>query len=71
MKTALALLIGLLIGAACRSFDLPAPAPNRLIGALLICSVTIGYIAVDWALERQSATPDAQVADGPDSTGQR
>ena len=47
----LAALIGLttgfLIGAGCRYFDIPSPAPPRLIGACLLVSMTLGFVAAD------------------------
>jgi XapX domain-containing protein len=33
----------LLIGAGCRFFDIPSPAPPRLIGALLLVAMTLGF----------------------------
>ena len=39
------LLLGLLIGAACRFFDLPLPAPPKLVGALLVVAMTLGFLA--------------------------
>jgi XapX domain-containing protein len=46
MATALlGVLIGLLIGAACRVLDIPLPAPPKLTGALLVMAMTIGYVA--------------------------
>ena len=46
-KTAVGILLGLLIGAACRWFDVPVPSPPKLLGALLVVAMTIGYIATD------------------------
>lgn len=42
--------LGLLIGAACRGFDLPLPAPPRLTGAMLVVFMTLGFLAADLAL---------------------
>ena len=41
------LLLGLLIGAGCRFFDIPSPAPPRLIGALLLVAMTLGFVVAD------------------------
>ncbi|MEM1081091.1 MAG: DUF1427 family protein [Pseudomonadota bacterium] len=41
----LGLLLALGIGALCRWFDLPLPAPPKLVGALLVVSITLGYMA--------------------------
>ncbi|SMF03727.1 XapX domain-containing protein [Tistlia consotensis] len=46
----LGLLLGLAIGAACRWLDLPLPAPPRLVGALLVVTMTLGFMAADLAL---------------------
>jgi len=46
----LGLLLGFAIGAACRWFDIPSPAPPRVVGALLVVAMTLGFLATDWAL---------------------
>jgi len=43
----LGLLVGLLIGAGCRFFDIPSPAPPRLIGAFLLVAMTLGFVVAD------------------------
>lgn len=35
------------IGAGCRVFDVPVPSPHKLMGALLVLSITVGWIAAD------------------------
>ncbi len=70
MKLALALVLALLIGAACRYFEIPVPAPPRLQGALLILAITLGYMAVDRALDRRGQALDNRASttaqqDGP------
>lgn len=44
------LALGALIGAGCRWFDLPLPAPPRIVGALLVVFMTLGFLAADLAL---------------------
>jgi XapX domain-containing protein len=44
---AIGLLLGLMIGAGCRFFDIPSPAPPRLIGACLLLAMTIGFVTAD------------------------
>lgn len=51
-KTVIGLMLGFFIGAACRRFDVPVPAPPRLIGALLVVAMTLGFLVVDlWLSE--------------------
>jgi XapX domain-containing protein len=40
----------LLIGVGCRWFDLPLPAPPRIVGALLVVFMTLGFLGVDLTL---------------------
>jgi XapX domain-containing protein len=42
--TLIGLSVGLLIGAGCRYLDIPSPAPPRLIGALLLVAMTLGFV---------------------------
>jgi XapX domain-containing protein len=39
------ILLGLVIGAACRWFDIPLPAPPNLTGALLVGAMTLGFLS--------------------------
>ena len=39
------------VGAACRWFDIPSPAPPKIVGALLVVAMTVGFLAADWLLE--------------------
>jgi XapX domain-containing protein len=50
------ILLGIVIGSSCRWFDLPLPAPPRIVGALLVVAMTIGFIGTDLALTHWSAT---------------
>ena len=43
----LAIGLGLGIGLGCRWFDLPLPAPPKVVGALLVLAITLGFIAAD------------------------
>jgi XapX domain-containing protein len=51
------ILLGFLIGAGCRWFDLPLPAPPRIVGALLVVAMTVGFLGTDLALVQGSAAP--------------
>lgn len=48
MNEVLAALLGLVvaftIGAVCRKFDIPVPAPPELLGAFLVVVMTLGYM---------------------------
>lgn len=44
------IVLGLVIGASCRWFDVPLPAPPRLVGALLVVAMTLGFVGTDWLL---------------------
>ena len=44
------LVLGLVIGAGCRFFDIPSPAPPRLIGAFLLLAMTVGFVTADYIL---------------------
>ena len=44
------LLLGLIVGAGCRLFDIPSPAPPRLIGACLLLAMTLGFVTADHVL---------------------
>lgn len=46
----LGIALGFGIGAGCRWFDLPLPAPPRLVGALLVVAMTVGFLGTDLAL---------------------
>lgn len=50
LEALIGLALGLAIGAGCRVFDLPLPAPPKLTGALLVVTMTLGFLASDYAL---------------------
>lgn len=47
------LLLGFLIGVGCRWFDLPLPAPPRIVGALLVVFMTLGFLGADTVLDER------------------
>jgi XapX domain-containing protein len=51
-----------LIGAGCRWFDVPVPAPPRLIGAILVVAMTVGYLGADRLISQREATAARQSA---------
>ena len=50
VTTLVGLLVGLLIGAGCRYFDVPSPAPPRLIGACMLVAMTLGFVVAGHVL---------------------
>jgi len=44
------LAVGLLIAQGCRYFDIPSPAPPRLIGACLLVAMTLGFVTAEYLL---------------------
>jgi XapX domain-containing protein len=37
--------LGLVVGAFCRLLDIPSPAPPRIVGAVILIAMTLGFIA--------------------------
>jgi len=67
VKIALGLLLGLAVGALCRLLAIPSPAPPVLGGALLVVSMTLGYIVTDrWFAKRAARHQD--LCGGPDGS---
>jgi len=58
MKMAIGILLAAGIGAGCRIFELPAPAPPKLLGAALVVAMTAGYMAADHYMESRKK-PDS------------
>jgi XapX domain-containing protein len=70
VKLVIGLLLALCIGAACRYFDVPVPAPPKLFGALLVIALTLGYLSADWALSRDASPPATQTDNSGGPTGE-
>jgi XapX domain-containing protein len=65
MKSAMGLLLGFVLGAGCRWWDIPVPSPPRLLGALLVVAVTIGYMTADSFLAKSAdAKPPVAAVSG-------
>jgi XapX domain-containing protein len=45
MRLVIGFLVALGIGAFCRSCKIPSPAPQAILGSLLVLTMSIGYIA--------------------------
>ncbi|WP_115718328.1 DUF1427 family protein [Gallaecimonas mangrovi] len=56
MTALMGMVLGLLIGGGCRWFDIPVPAPPKLMGALLVVAMTLGFIATDALLAKPATT---------------
>jgi len=50
MKGLVGIVLAFVLGFACRAFGIPLPAPPMILGALLVMTMTIGYLTMDrWA----------------------
>jgi len=45
LNSVIGIILGFFIGCICRWFDLPLPAPPKIVGALLVVVMTLGFIA--------------------------
>ena len=52
MRLILGFVLAFAIGAVCRLARIPSPAPNALLGSLLVVAMSVGYIAAERALAR-------------------
>jgi XapX domain-containing protein len=52
MRLILGFVLAFAIGVVCRVARIPSPAPNALVGSLLVVAMSIGYIAAERALAR-------------------
>jgi XapX domain-containing protein len=50
MRLILGVALAFAIGAFCRLVRIPSPAPNALLGSLLVVAMSVGYIAAERAL---------------------
>ena len=71
MKFVIGLLVSFLVGAGCRYFELPAPAPPMLQGAMLVVAMTLGFALTDKAMSNSApAAPAAAVAPAKRGSGE-
>jgi XapX domain-containing protein len=54
MRVVCGFILALAIGAVCRVARIPSPAPNAIVGALLVVSMSTGYVLSDIWLARTS-----------------
>jgi XapX domain-containing protein len=64
IRIVIGIALGLFIGAGCRWFDIPVPAPPKLIGAVLVVAMTVGYLGTDRLLSNRPAET-AHLSSGP------
>jgi XapX domain-containing protein len=63
MRLILGFALAFAIGAVCRLARIPSPAPNALLGSLLVVAMSVGYIAVGRALARRThSSPESAYA---------
>ena len=67
-KALLGIILGLLIGVGCRLFDIPVPSPPKLLGALLVVAMTVGYMATDRVLDRKVTGQRATLSTNSDGS---
>jgi XapX domain-containing protein len=76
MKIVLGFLLAFGIGAICRFAGIPSPAPNAILGSLLVVSMSFGYVAAGRYLHRSISrtshlrTPSAAIVAGVESPTQ-
>jgi XapX domain-containing protein len=69
LTTTIGLLLGLAIGAGCRWFDIPAPSPPKIVGALLVVFMTLGYLATDYVMPKAKPPVPLTTSTSISSTG--
>ncbi|MGA9134942.1 MAG: DUF1427 family protein [Candidatus Sulfotelmatobacter sp.] len=47
MKIILGFVVAFAIGAMCRLARIPSPAPNAVLGSLLVVAMSVGYVLTD------------------------
>lgn len=71
MTLLLGVCVSFLVGAGCRFFDIPVPAPPVIPGALLVFAMTVGYGAVDRGpVTRGQVATTVPVCGGPTGESQ-
>ena len=58
LRTVLGFALAFTIGVVCRVSNIPVPAPPAIIGALLVVSMTLGFILVDTLMTRREAAKE-------------
>ena len=58
MKIVIGFVLAASIGIVCRLAGIPVPAPPAVVGALLVLSMTSGYLLADRYLEQRNRDQD-------------
>ncbi len=53
LKYLISVIIAFVLGAVCNLWGLPVPAPPMLLGALMIITMTLSYMATDRYLSKK------------------
>ena len=54
MRLILGFVLAFAIGVVCRVARIPSPAPNALLGSLLVVAMSVGYLAAGRVLARSN-----------------
>lgn len=57
MRIVIGLMLCFAIGVGCRLTGIPLPAPQALVGALLVMAMTLGYFGMDRFLLARASKP--------------
>ena len=63
IKIIIGLIVAFVIGAACRYFKLPVPAPPTIYGVLLIMAITLGFIVTDQFLPKEAEAQPQKIGE--------
>lgn len=67
IKLCLGLVLGFVLGAGCRWFRIPVPAPPSFFGVAMILAITTGYLLTNRWLEVPKNTSHSAVHAGEDA----
>jgi len=71
MRLIFGFLLAFGIGAVCRLARIPSPAPNAIVGALLVVSMSTGYVLTDiWLARSSKATINLSLPQFPSHQGE-
>jgi XapX domain-containing protein len=61
-KTIFGVVVGVLIGAGCRFFEIPLPGPPAILGAFLAVAMATGYTLTDKVLAARTGAETPRVS---------